>query len=529
MSSYIFHSTGLAADFQWLLALLIAPFFFGLLVGLYPKDDKKAFKALAIAGVVVIDVLALFVLFLFKPGVGAYQMVISHTWISLYGISLTLAIDGISLFLVMLVAFVFTILLTAQDTYRHSKSYIVWLFLLEGACFGSFLSIDLFSFFVFFEFTLVPAYFLVARYGEKQGARAAMYFFLYTLLGSAFFLVGIIVLVIIHKNQTGSISFSLLSLANTKLSLTDQILLVLAFNAAFFVKIPVFPFHTWSPVTYREAPLAGSVALASIMAKLGTYGLIRFDLALFPEGVRKLAWLFLTFGVVSILYGAVVACVQKDLKRLVAYSSISHLGFVVLGVFALTSESLSGGVYEMVAHGIITAGLFLGIAQVALRRKTFNLDNLRGLQKPAPVLAGFFLVFVLAGLGLPGLGGFVGEFLVLIGTFAIHRWWAISAVVVVVISATYFLWAYQRGFHLSADQKNASIKDLSIAERLSVIPLALAIIAIGVFPNFMLSRITPSVALLLKHYYPSSASAHTYNSSSQLPANYKLHHRIGDK
>jgi len=486
-----------------------------------PEKFKGVYKTLSVSGVLITDFFAVMILILFKSGTGPYQMFENYSWISAYGISLSLAIDGISLFLVILVAFVFSILLLSPETLKQPKSYAAWLFLLEGACLGSFLSVDLLEFFIFFEFTLVPAYFLVARFGLKDGPEAAMYFFLYTLLGSAFLLVGIITLALIHKDQTGVFSFSLIQLIKTRLNSTDQVLLLLAFNAAFFIKIPVFPFHSWSPVAYREAPVGGSIALASIMAKLGTYGLIRFDLALFPLGVKKLAWLFLTFGVVSILYGAVVACVQKDLKRLVAYSSISHLGFVVLGVFALTSESLSGGVFEMIAHGIITAGLFIGISQIALRRKTFNLDSLRGLQKPAPLLAGFFIVFVLAGLGLPGLGGFVGEFLVLIGTFSVHRWWAVVAVVVVVISATYFLWAYQRGFHLSPDDKNSKVSDLNLVERVILIPLVLAIIFLGIFPNFLLSRITPSVNLLLKRSYPTSISQLSLGHSNKLTTNFK--------
>jgi NADH-quinone oxidoreductase subunit M len=348
----------------------------------------------------------------------------------------------------------------------------------------------------------------------------------YTFLGSAFLLVGIVAVAFIHQQQTGRLTFDLVDLSSTHLGLSSQVLLFLAFTVAFAVKAPVFPFHTWSPDAYAEAPTAGSVLLAAVMAKLGTYGIIRFDLTLFPRAVVDLAPLLLTLGVVGIIYGAIVACATRDLKRLVAYSSLAHLGFVVLGTFALTTQAVTGGVLQMVNHGLVIAVLFIVIGWIYERRKTWQTSELRGLQRPAPMLAAVFTIAMLAVIGLPGLNGFVSEFLVLTGTFLSHRWWAVVATGGVVLAALYMLWAYQQVFHHEPDEANAHTRDLSWREAAVVAPLVLLIGVLGVYPRPVLDRITPSVNRLVHRveqttgtHQPAVATAGTPRSEVGTGAN----------
>jgi NADH-quinone oxidoreductase subunit M len=278
-------------------------------------------------------------------------------------------------------------------------------------------------------------------------------------------------------------------------------LLFLAFTIAFVVKAPVFPFHTWSPDAYAEAPASGSILLAGIMAKLGSYGIVRFDLALFPHAVVVIAPLLMVLGVVGIIYGGIVAAAQKDLKRLVAYSSLAHMGFIVLGAFALTSESVSGAVLQMVNHGIYTAALFLLIAMIYKRSNTFQIAPLKGLQHRAPLLAGTFTVVLMASIGVPGLNGFIGEFLILAGTFITHRWYAVVATIGVVIAAVYMLWGYQQVFHGPEENapSEAKFPEMTWAERAAIAPLILLIVFMGIWPAPILNRITPTVDSLVNH------------------------------
>ena len=311
--------------------------------------------------------------------------------------------------------------------------------------------------------------------------------------------VGILALVAVHSAETGVTTFDVRVLANTHLSGTAGVLLFLAFTAAFAVKMPLFPFHTWSPDAYREAPAAGSLLLAGVMAKLGAYGIIRFDLALFPRAVVTLAPLLITLGAIGIIYGAIVAAVERDLKRLVVYSSLAHLGFIVIGAFALSREALTGAVLQMVNHGLYTAALFILIAVLYRRLGTFSVREMRGLQRRVPVLAGVFTVVMLASIGVPGLNGFVGEFLILAGTFLTHRWWAVVATAGVVLAAVYLLWAYQQAFHGKPSIEPGAIRDLSWREGLTLAPLVILIVLLGIFPGPLLSRIGPSVTRVVAH------------------------------
>jgi NADH-quinone oxidoreductase subunit M len=293
----------------------------------------------------------------------------------------------------------------------------------------------------------------------------------------------------------------------THLSSSTEILLFLAFTAAFAVKAPLFPLHTWSPDAYTEAPEEGSVLLSGILAKLGTYGIIRFDLNLFPHATRTLGPIFLTLAVIGIVYGAIVACAQRDMKRLVTYSSLAGIGFIALGTFSLSTQGLSGAVLLMLNHGIIVAALFILIGFIYQRRGTWQTGELRGLQKAAPVMAAVFTVVMLASIGVPGLNGFVGEFLVLSGTFITHRWWAVVAMLGVIVAAIYLLWAYQQVFHGEPRQADEKTRDLVLLERLIMAPLIILIVFLGVYPKPVLDRINPSVNQLIAHVESSTGHA----------------------
>ena len=497
--------------FPFLTFLILLPAAGALVSMLVPRSIEESLRnraANAIGLVVTLATLALAVTIAirYQAGDGGYRLVSNHVWAASIGVSWHLGIDGISLFLVLMAALLFPLVLLAGRERGDRRAAVAWLLLLEAGCLGSFVALDLILFFLFFELTLVPVYFLMTGWGYARRAYAATKFFVYTFLGSAFLLVGIVAVAFIHQHQTGKLTFDLVALTGTHIDTASQGLIFLAFTAAFAVKAPIFPFHTWSPDAYAEAPTSGSVILAAVMAKMGTYGIIRFDLSLFPRAVVDLAPLLLTLGVVGILYGAVVACVTKDLKRLVAYSSLSHLGFVVLGTFALTTQGLTGGVLQMVNHGLIIAVLFIVIGWIYERRGTWDTSSLRGLQRPAPVLAAVFTVALMAALGLPGLNGFVGEFLVLIGTFVTHRWWAVVATAGVVLAALYLLWAYQQAFHHEPDEETASTRDLSWREGLVVVPLVVLIGFLGIYPKPVLDRITPSVNRLVAHVEQSTGT-----------------------
>jgi NADH-quinone oxidoreductase subunit M len=490
-----------APAFPFLTVLVLVPAVGAAVVVLVPREAVNRWfhemvgAAVALATLVVAVVIA----FRFKTGDGGYQMVSDHVWAKQLGIHWSLGIDGISLFLVVMTALLFPLAVLGARARRDPRSFVAWVLLLEAACLGSFVSLDLVLFFVFFELTLVPVYFLIGTWGYARRGYAAIKFFIYTFAGSAFLLVGILAVAFIHQSQTGVLTFELPALMRTHLSGVEGVLLFIAFTAAFAVKAPVFPFHTWSPDAYAEAPTAASVLLAAVMAKLGTYGIIRFDLNLFPQATRTLAPVLLTLAVVGIIYGALVACGQRDLKRLLAYSSLAQIGFIVLGTFALNSQGLSGGVLQMVNHGLIIATLFILVGWIYERRRTWQVSGLKGLQSPAPVLAGVFTVAMMASIGLPGLNGFVGEFLVLIGTFVAHRWWAVAATAGVIVAAVYLLWAYQQGFHGEPTEADTKTRDLGWNERLVIAPLVILIVALGVFPKPVLDRINPSVNQLVVH------------------------------
>jgi NADH-quinone oxidoreductase subunit M len=312
--------------------------------------------------------------------------------------------------------------------------------------------------------------------------------------------VSILALVWLHRSATGELTFDIVALAESQSIATETARWLFAgFAIAFAVKVPVFPLHTWLPDAHTQAPTAGSVILAGVMLKLGTYGFLRIGMYLFPDAAAWFAPALVTLGVIGILYGAVVAAMQRNIKRLVAYSSVAHLGFIVLGTFAFTPESISGGVLQMVNHGISTGALFLLLGMLYERRHTYEIADLRGIQKPAPVFAAVFTVVMMSSIGLPGLNGFVGEYLILIGSFVTRRWWTVAAAAGVIFAAVYLLWAYQRVFHGTPDEENARTPDLTWREGLVMAPLLAAIVFLGVYPKPVLDRIEPSVDRLIQH------------------------------
>ena len=491
---------GASATFSVLPALILVPLATAVLIALLPASRGDFVRLVALLGSSITGAMSLFLLADFDVDDGGFQYVVDSEWVASLGLSWLLAVDGISLFLVVLTGLLFPIAIVTSEPHHEPKPYYLWLMLLMAGSLGAFLALDLLLFFLFFEVVLVPMYFLIGGWGHDGRVYAAMKFFLYTMAASALMLVGIVSVVFLTQRETGTLTFDVRALAEAQaLSDTAALLVFLSFAVAFAVKVPVVPFHTWLPDAHTEAPTAGSVILAGVMLKLGTYGLIRFGVYLFPSVAVDLAPLFLTLGVIGIVYGAAVATMQQDLKRLVAYSSVAHMGFVVIGIFALNSQGLDGAVIQMVNHGISTGALFILVGWVYERRHTRQIAALGGLQRAAPVMAGVFTLAMLSSIGLPGLNGFVGEFLILLGTFSAARWWAVVAASGVILAAIYLLWAYQRSFHGPAEGDNATMRDLRPAELFGIAPLLVLIVFLGVYPKPVLERISPSVDTLISH------------------------------
>jgi NADH-quinone oxidoreductase subunit M len=402
--------------------------------------------------------------------------------------------------MVVLTGVLFPLVIVGIDPHHGHKSYLAWMLLLEAGVMGSFLSLDLFLFFVFFEIVLVPMYFLIGGWGYEKRVYAATKFFLYTMAGSAFMLVGIVATAFLARRDTGALTFDLVEIAEKANFATGTgRWLFVAFMIAFAVKVPLFPLHTWLPDAHTQAPTGGSVILAGVLLKMGTYGMLRFGVYLFPQAAIWAKPVLLTLAVIGILYGAIAATMQKDLKRLVAYSSVAHLGFIVLGTFAMTTQAITGGVMQMVNHGVSTGALFLLVGMIYERRHTRQISELGGIQAVAPIFAGFFMIVMLSSIGLPGLNGFVGEFLVLIGAFETARWWVVVATVGVILAALYLLWAYQRVFHGEPNEDNKSFPEITLREGLLLSVFVAAIVFAGVYPKPMLDRIEPSVKALIEH------------------------------
>ncbi len=488
------------SSFPILTALVLLPVVGSVFVTLISNRRPEWVKLCASLFSVGVAGMSIWLLASFETHAGGFQFVSEHSWISQWGISWHLGVDGISLFLVVLTGILFPLVILGVDPHHDEKRYLGWLLLLEAGVMGSFLSLDLFLFFIFFEIVLVPMYFLIGGWGYDKRIYAATKFFLYTMFGSAFMLVGIIATAFLARHDIGYLTFDLVKIAEEASFATNTgRWLFLSFAIAFAVKVPVFPLHTWLPDAHTQAPTGGSVILAGVLLKMGTYGFLRFGLYLFPEASVWAKPVFLTLATIGIIYGAIAATMQTDLKRLVAYSSVAHLGFIVLGTFAITSQSLSGGVLQMVNHGISTGALFLMVGMIYERRHTRAIAELKGIQAVAPIFAAAFMVVMLSSIGVPGLNGFVGEFLVLIGSFDTARWWTIVATTGVILAALYLLWAYQRVFHGEPDEANSSFAEITLKEGALILVFIGLIAFNGLYPKPMLERIEPSVDKLIEH------------------------------
>jgi NADH-quinone oxidoreductase subunit M len=493
----------------WLDLLLVVPLLGALLAALVRKTEGRSYGVAVVTSGVELA-LSIVVTLLYNNHVAhasTFDFATRHVLSAPFGLAYDVAIDGISLFMVLLTSLVvFLALLGARDR-RREPTFVAWLLLLTSFTMGSFVAHDLLEFFIFFELTLIPSYFIIAQWGGAQRAKAALKFFIYTFTGSAFLLIGILYLGFLHQHEVGGdLSFAYGVLSGTAMSHGTAVWLFVAFAVAFGVKAPIWPLHTWSPITYAEAPTAGSIEFSALLAKLGTYGLLRFAVGLFPLALSDMRPVVLTLAVIGIIYGSAVACVTPDLKRLVAYSSLAQMGFVTLGVMSGSQIATVGAVLLMFNHGIITVGLFLIIGFIEQRRGSVSIRDFTGLQGPAPVMAALFTVVMLASIGLPGLNGFISEYLILIGTFATHAWWAVVASFGVVAAALYLLWAYQRVFHGRAQGVNATLADVTTSERWVMVPVILIIVVLGVFPQPVLSRISPSVQQLIVHVAPSGVN-----------------------
>jgi NADH-quinone oxidoreductase subunit M len=492
-------------SFPILSAIVLVPAVGAILITLVSSRQARYAKLIAALTSVATGAMAVWLTVEFDQADAGFQFVSKHPWIEEWGISWHLGVDGISLFLVLLTGVLFPLTILGIDPHNdetaRDKPYFAWLLLLEAGLMGSFLSLDLFLFFVFFEIVLVPMYFLIGGWGYEGRVYAATKFFLYTMIGSAFMLVSIMATVYLaSRNGVSGITFDLVEIAeHADFAASTGRWLFFGFAVAFAVKVPLFPVHTWLPDAHTQAPTAGSVVLAGVMLKLGTYGLLRFGLYLFPEAAYWSRYLWLGLAVIGIIYGAAVATMQTDLKRLVAYSSVAHLGFIVLGTFAFTSQAITGSVMQMINHGISTGALFLMVGWIYERRHTRQISELSGLQAVAPIFAAGFTVVMLSSIGVPGLNGFVGEYLILIGTFLAQPWYAAIAATGVILAALYLLWAYQRVFHGEPGEANAGFAELKLKEAATLLPFLGIIVFLGVYPKPMLERIEPAVDRLISH------------------------------
>jgi len=468
-----------------------------LLLMFFPrKDDLVRWFAMIVT--LVGFVLSLHLPLHFVRGASGFQYEINLQWITSPNIHYHLGIDGISMWLVVLTTFLspLCVLISWKSVRDRVKEFFILLLLLETALIGVFVALDLFLFYFFWEATLIPMALIIGIFGHERRVYAAVKFFLFTMIGSVFMLAAIIWL----YAQTGSFEYTAIQSAVQAGQISWQAALwcFLGFFLAFAVKVPIFPLHTWLPDAHFEAPTAGSVLLAGVLLKMGTYGLLRFNVGLFPEQAREHAPWIITLAIIGIIYGALVAMVQPNLKKLVAYSSVSHLGFVVLGIFSFTTAGVDGAVYQMLNHGVSTGALFMLVGILYERRHTFEISEFGGLATPMPVYATFFMVIMLSSVGLPLLNGFVGEFLVLSGAFQAKALYGILAATGIIWSACYLLWMYQRVFFGKVNKDvNATLPDISARERIALWPTALAALAMGVAPLFWLNAIEPAVRTVL--------------------------------
>ncbi len=472
----------------------------GAIILLFISGEKQErIKRVALAIAIIDFALSIPLFFMFKLDTAEFQFVRELPWIKEFGISYHVGLDGISLFLFLLTSFLSLICILASWNIKEKiKEYMIAMLILQTGMLGVFISLDLFLFYVFWELMLIPMYLLIGIWGGPRRIYATIKFFIYTMAGSVLMLVAILVLYFKYYNATGVYTFDLLKIYTLDIPLGAQFWLFLAFFFAFAIKVPMFPFHTWLPDAHVEAPTAGSVILAGVLLKMGTYGFVRFSLPLFPYASHQFVPLICWLAVAGIIYGALVAMVQEDLKKLVAYSSVSHLGFVVLGIFVFNVQGMEGGILQMVNHGLSTGALFLIVGMLYERRHTRMIADYGGVTKKMPMFAVFFMIMTLSSIGLPGLNGFVGEFLILLGTFKSNVYLAVFATSGVILSACYMLWMFQRVmFNKITNPENEKLKDINKREWAMLLPITILVFWIGIYPKPLISRMDVSVNHLL--------------------------------
>ena len=484
--------------------LIFFPFLSALLIACL-SSKFFARVALALSGFYFLSSLSLF--YLFDPGQSAIQLSEKISWFPSLGINYFVGIDGISFWLVILTSFIFPITIWSSNlsVKKHLKGFLICLFALTGFVMGSFLSLDAILFYIFFEGSLIPLFFLILIWGGEERTYAAFKFFIYTAIGSLFMLVGILTLIFITREQMGTWSSNLFDFYSLKIPFVGntffgtQSLLFFLFFIGFAIKTPLFPFHTWLPLAHVQAPTAGSVFLAAIVLKMGTYGFLRFVLPLFPEASAYYAPWICSLAVIGIIYGALMALAQSDMKKLIAYSSVSHMGYVLLGFFAFHTYALSGGFLQMLAHGLSSAALFLLVGMLYERTHTKDINEYGGIAAIVPIYSVLFFIVSLSAIALPLTAGFVAEFLVLMGTFLSRPLWFPFALTGVVLGAAYMLFLILKVFF--GPTKIKSIEDLRIQERLIIIPFVILIFVMGIAPRWFFKYSEESLNLLKTSHY----------------------------
>ncbi len=487
---------------------------------LVPRRAERALRLVALGVGLATFVVSLPLYFGFDGDSADVQFEEINTWMSGLGVTYHVGVDGISLLLVLLTTFLMPLaLLSAWDAiHDRTKEFVITMLVLETGMIGVFVSLDLFLFYVFWEAMLIPMYFIIGVWGGPRRIYAAIKFVLYTMVGSVLMLLAILALYYQHGAATGTYTFDLSTVTRWVMPPGPaQTLMFLAFALAFAIKVPMFPFHTWLPDAHVEAPTAGSVILAGVLLKMGTYGYLRFCLPLFPDASIVAARVIFALALIGIVYGAWVSTVQPDLKKLVAYSSVSHLGFVMLGIFTLTPQGLSGGVIQMINHGLSTGALFLMVGMIYERRHTRLIADFGGLWKVLPAFSALYLIVTLSSVGLPGLNGFVGEFLILLGAFQVNRTVATIATTGIIFAAVYLLWMYQRViFGEVTHPENTRLKDLSAREWAVLVPVLVFIVWIGVYPNAFLGKTKASVDALIMEVQTKASVAVLPGSSMRI-------------
>lgn len=501
---------------MFLTFLTFLPLLGAIALAFIPKEKVDAIKQTALAIAMADFLLSLQLWADFDITTADMQFELIVPWIDSWGIGYHVGIDGISLLLYIMTTFLTAICIIASwNVTKHVKEYMFAMLALSTGMLGVFIALDTFLFYVFWEFQLVPMYLIIGIWGGPRRIYAAVKFFIYTAVGSLLMLVAIIWIYLIVKEQTGVATTDIMFITeNLSLPLETQKWLFMAFFLAFAIKVPMFPFHTWLPDAHVEAPTAGSVILAGVLLKMGTYGFLRFNLPWFPHASNEFFPLIACLSVIGIVYGALVAMVQDDLKKLVAYSSVSHLGFVMLGIFAFNHYGLQGALLQNINHGLSTGALFLLVGMIYDRRHTRLISEFGGLAKQMPKFAVCFMIITLSSIGLPGTNGFVGEFLILVGLFEVSGLWAMLATSGVIFAACYMLWMFQRVMFLELkNPKNQNLLDLSLREKILMVPIIILVFWIGFYPSPFTRTFDASIEKLItrvdpENFKPSAGKEH---------------------